>query len=237
MGIHSKPFFRHAMIAAIALAAATGGLGASPALAQSHSGASLPPSQIERMLSARGYRLTGPVVRHGKVYFANVLGQQDDVEQLVVDARDGHLLRQSPSGPIIRQGGNSNEWSPLGSFFGALFGAPEDAAPLSPPPASDFYENSKPKAQVKHSRPTIQPANLPGDAKAPSASPDAANPGATTPGVVTPAAATPSAAAPAVAGAKPAPAATPETATAAPGAAAAKTPSTKLNDVPVAPLE
>jgi hypothetical protein len=237
MGIRSKPFFRHAMVAAIALVAATGGLGSSPAHAQSHSGAALPPSQIERMIAARGYRLTGPVVRHGKVYFASVLGQQDNVEQLVVDARDGHLLRQSPSGPIIRQGGNSNEWSPLGSFFGALFGAPEDAAPLSPPPASDFYENSKPKAQVKHSRPTIQPANLPGDAKAPSASPDAANPGATTPGVVTPAAATPSAAAPAVAGAKPAPAATPETATAAPGAAAAKTPSTKLNDVPVAPLE
>jgi hypothetical protein len=239
MGIRSKPFFRHAMIAAIALAAATGWLGASPAHAQSHSGAALPPSQIERMIAARGYRLTGPVVRHGKVYFANVLGQQDDVEQLVVDARDGHLLRQSPGGPPMRrQGGNPDEWSPLGSFFGALFGAPEDAAPLSPPPASDFYENPKPKTQVKHSRPSVQPASLPGDAKAPSASPDAATPGAAPPTAATPSAATPTAAAPsvappAVAGAK----ATPETATAAPGAAASKTPAAKLNDVPVAPLE
>ena len=243
MGIRSKPSFRHAMIAAIALVAATSGLGFLPAHAQSHSGAALPPSEIERMLSARGYRLTGPVVRHGKVYFANVLGQQDNVEQLVVDARDGHLLRQSASGPPMRrQGGNPDEWSPLGSFFGALFGAPEDAAPLSPPPASDFYENPKPKAQVKHSRPSVQPASLPGDAKTPSASPDATTPGATAPGVATPSAATPSATTPsvtppAVAGAKPAPAATPETATAASGAAAAKTPSTKLNDVPVAPLE
>ena len=74
MGIRSKPFFRHAMIAAVALVAAAGWLGASPAHSQSHSGAALPPSEIERMIAARGYRLTGPVVRHGKVYVANVLG-------------------------------------------------------------------------------------------------------------------------------------------------------------------
>jgi hypothetical protein len=242
MGIRSKLLFRHAMIGAVALVAAAGWLGASPAHSQSHSGAALPPNEIERMLGERGYRLTGPVVRHGKVYFANVLGQQDDVEQLVVDARDGRLLRQSPGGPPIRR---PDESSPLGGFFGALFGPPEDAAPLSPPPASDFYENPKPKAQVKRSRPeskpVVQPASVPGDAKTPSSNPDAATPGVTTPGAATPgattpAAATPSVAPPAAASAKAAPA-TPETATAAPGAASSKTSTQKLNDVPVAPLE
>jgi hypothetical protein len=241
MSIRSKPHFRHAMIGAAALVAATGWLGASPARSQSHSGAVLPPNEIERMIGARGYRLTGPVVRHGKVYVANVLGPEDDVEQLVVDARDGHLLRRAAGGaPVRPQGGNPSGWSPLSGIFGALFGPPEDAAPLSPPPASDFYENPKPKA-VKHSRtdpkPNVQPASVPGDAKAPSSSPDAATPGAAAPGAAAPNAAAPSVAPPAVAGAKAAPTTAPETATAAPGAASSKTPATKLNDVPVAPLE
>jgi hypothetical protein len=242
MSIRSKPLFRHAMIGAAALVAATGWFGAPPARSQSHSGAALPPAEIERMIGARGYRLTGPVVRHGKVYIANVLGPEDDVEQLVVDARDGHLLRQSAGGaPVRPQGGNPNGWSPLSGIFGALFGPPEDAAPLSPPPASDFYENPKPKAQIKRSK-LVQPANVPGDAKAPASTPDAATPGVTTPGATTPGAATPSAAAPSVtpppvAAAKAAPTTSPETATAAPGAAASKAPATKLNDVPVAPLE
>src|SRR5580692_2710016 len=170
MGIRSKPLFRHAMIGAMAVVAASAWLGAPPALSQSHTGAALPASEIERMIGARGFRLTGPVVRHGKVYIANVLGPEDDVEQLFVDARDGHLLRQSAGGPPVRpQAGNSSGWSPLAGIFGALFGPPEDAAPLSPPPASDFYENPKPKAQAKHSKPdqkpVIQPASVPGDAK------------------------------------------------------------------------
>jgi hypothetical protein len=238
MSIRSKPLFRHAMIGAAALVAATGWLGDSPARSQSHSGAALSPGEIERMIGARGYRLTGPVVRHGKVYIANVLGPEDDVEQLVVDARDGHLLRQSAGGaPVRPQGGNPSGWSPLSGIFGALFGPPEDAAPLSPPPASDFFENPKPKAQVKRSKLVVQPASVPGDAKAPASTPDAATPSVTTPSVTTPGAATPSAAAPnvappPVAAAKAAPTTSPETAT-----AASKTPATKLNDVPVAPLE
>ena len=238
MGIGSKPLFRHAMVGAVALVAASAWLGASPARSQSHSGAALPPSEIERMIGARGYRLTGPVVRHGKVYVANVIGPEDDAEQLVVDARDGHLLRQSPGGPPVRT--NPNGWSPISSFLGTLFGAPEDAAPLSPPPASDFYENPKPKAQAKHSKPdqkpAVQPASVPGDSKTPSPSPDAAAPGAAAaPSATTPTAASPSAPPPAVAKAPAAP--TPETAAAAPGAAASKTAAPKLNDVPVAPLE
>jgi hypothetical protein len=233
MSIRSKPLFRHAMIGAAALVAATGWFGAPPARSQSHSGAALPPGEIERMIGARGYRLTGPVVRHGKVYIANVLGPEDDVEQLVVDARDGHLLRQSAGGaPVRPRGGNPSGWSPLSGIFGALFGPPEDAAPLSPPPASDFYENPKPKAQIKRSKLVVQPASVPGDAKAPASTPDAATPGVTTPGVMTPGPATPSVAPPPVAAAKAAPTTSPETATAAP-----KTPATKLNDVPVAPLE
>jgi hypothetical protein len=238
MSIRSKPLFRHAIIGAAALVAAASWLGASPARSQTHSGAALAPGEIERMIGARGYRLTGPVVRHGKVYIANVLGPEDDVEQLVVDARDGHLLRQSAGGaPVRPQGGNPSGWSPLSGIFGALFGPPEDAAPLSPPPASDFFENPRPKAQVKRSKLVVQPASVPGDAKAPASTPDAATPGAMTPGAATPSAAAPSVAPPPVAAAKAAPTTSPETATAAPGAAASKTPATKLNDVPVAPLE
>ena len=50
--------------------------------------------QIERMVEASGYRLTGPVMRNGPVYLANVLGRENDRERLVIDARDGRLLQR-----------------------------------------------------------------------------------------------------------------------------------------------
>ena len=117
MGIRSKLLFRHAMIGAAALVAASTWLGAPPARAQSHSSAALPPGEIERMIGARGYRLTGPVVRHGKVYIASVLGQQDDVEQLVVDARDGYVATVFPAARLFAAKAATRRMVSAGEFL------------------------------------------------------------------------------------------------------------------------
>ncbi|WP_158814740.1 hypothetical protein [Methylocapsa sp. S129] len=228
MNMRSKSSFPRPTLAALALAACVMWMGPSPAHAQSFNpDSALSPAQIERIISDSGYRLTGPVARHGRVYLANVLGQGDDPLRLVVDARNGRVLQRYPGrASLLRRQAAVPEESPLTNFFDRLFGSPEDAAPLSPPPDSDFLETPKPKAQARRPKPVVQPAvTAPSDNPATSA-PPAAGQAATPP-------AGSGAPPPAAAVAKP----TPETAAAAPGAPAQKAPSTKLNDVPVAPLE
>jgi hypothetical protein len=233
MSMRSNSSFPRPLIAMFALAAATFAVGAAPARSQAPGwDSALPPGEIAHTIEERGYQLVGPLVRHGRVYIANVLGQEDIPERLVIDAHDGRLLHHYPGDPALRrQVGNPNEWSPVATFFDHLFGHQEEVAPLSPPPASDFYETPKPKAQARRakpeSRPAAQPAMAPADNKAPSPTP-----AVTTTAPITP---PPPAATTGAKATPPAPA--PETATAAPGAPPQKTSSPKLNDVPVAPLE
>jgi hypothetical protein len=95
-------------IAALASAALLWALGATSSQAQFfHWDSTLSASQIERMVQASGYRLTGPVTRNGGVYLANVLGSQDDPERLVLDATDGRLLQRFSARRAWRQTG---EW-------------------------------------------------------------------------------------------------------------------------------
>jgi hypothetical protein len=141
------PFFRRS-VAAVAIVAGAVWIGGFAAHSQSSgSGSMLRPSQMERMIEAGGYRLTGPVVRHGQIYLADVIGPEDNEERLVFDARDGRLLRHAPG--ESRQSATPDGRSPVATFFANLFGAQEDVAPLSPPPASDFLETPKPKPAAK----------------------------------------------------------------------------------------
>src|SRR5579863_1475186 len=96
MKFRSSLSFPRASVAALALAASVLSLGATSASAQFLFGwdRALPPMQIERMVEASGYRLTGPVMRNGPVYLANVFGRDNDRERLVIDARDGRLLQR-----------------------------------------------------------------------------------------------------------------------------------------------
>jgi hypothetical protein len=206
MSMRSKSSFG----AALVLAAFIAWVGSSPAHSQSYrSRAMLPPSQIQRMLEASGYRLTGPIIRRGGVYLADVLGQEDNPEQFVIDTRDGRLLHRHPgSAAMRRRGGAPDEWSPVTSFFDGLFGHNDDVAPLSPPPAADFFEPPKPRMQTR--RPKSEATPVAQRAKAPTD--NTATP-------IAPAATAPSAA------------------TVAPSVPSPKISSPKLNDVPVAPLE
>jgi hypothetical protein len=227
MSIHLNWSFSRRARAALAVVAMIW-LGASAVHAQS-----LPPDQIARALEDGGYQLTGPIVRHGRVYFADVIGPEDNSLRLVIDARSGRLLQRYPS---ARRQALPEESSPLTTFFDRLFGR-DEVAPLSPPPASDFYETPKPKALARRPKPepgpVAQPATAPSDNK--TASPTPAAPGAATPAAA--AATAPGTPAPAAAEAKPAPQPAPATAAVAPSASAPKTVSPKVNDVPAAPLE
>lgn len=52
------------------------------------------PYEIERRLDAGGYTLTGPLIRRGDVYLADVVVGRGDFERLVIDAETGRIVQQ-----------------------------------------------------------------------------------------------------------------------------------------------
>jgi len=147
MNIRSKLVFSRPRVAAFALAAALLSGGATSASAQwlFNWDNALPPMQVERMVQASGYRLTGPVMRHGPVYLANVLGRENDRERLVIDARDGRLLQRYGAPATRRQYALSGDWSgqpgPQGSPGDDLFDRQDGFPPPRPP--ADVYGDAQ----------------------------------------------------------------------------------------------
>jgi hypothetical protein len=91
----AKSPFSRPRAATLGLAAALLWAGAPAAHAQWFgSDSALPATQVERMVQASGYRLTGPVVRNGPIYLADVLGREDDPERLIIEANSGRLLQR-----------------------------------------------------------------------------------------------------------------------------------------------
>jgi hypothetical protein len=139
MNIRPTSLFPLPKVAALALAAGLVSLGVSSASAQFFRwpswDAPLSPGRVERMIEASGYRLTGPVIRNGPVYLANVLGRGDDRERLVIDARDGRLLERSPAGALGRPPAFARDWSrpPRERTEEALLDSDEDGSPPRPP--------------------------------------------------------------------------------------------------------
>jgi hypothetical protein len=147
MFLRSNRFFSRASLAALILAAPFSQLGASTAKAQwlLNWDRGLQPMQIERMVEASGYRLTGPVMRNGAVYLANVLGRQNDRERLVIDARDGRLLQRYSAAAARRPyGADSDEWADdPRSRPGLLSGwfDRDDDSPTPRPPANVYGQS------------------------------------------------------------------------------------------------
>lgn len=146
MNIRSNLLFPRASVAALALAASFLSLGATSAKAQlffSWGDRAVSPMQVERMVEASGYRLTGPVMRNGPVYLANVLGRENDRERLVIDARDGRLL-QRYSAEAHRQYAADGDWAsrprPRAYMFDGDFEREDDFP--TPRPPSDVYSDS-----------------------------------------------------------------------------------------------
>lgn len=190
MNIQSKASFAKASFAntlfsrpraALALAASMLGLGAPAAQAQwFNSDSALPPARVERMVQASGYRLTGPIIRNGRVYLANVLGREDDPERLVIEANSGRLLQRYQA-PARQERFVANDyWSglprlrpfagwfdgeddvgpprqqPMQSSQGGWGGRDEEAAPPRPPArigaASPDAYRAQPSAPVRPER-------------------------------------------------------------------------------------
>ena len=55
--------------------------------------------EIERRLDAGGYTLTGPLVRRGDVYLADVVAGRGDFERLVIDAQTGRIIERFRARP------------------------------------------------------------------------------------------------------------------------------------------
>jgi hypothetical protein len=145
MNIRSNLSLPRASVAALVLAASVLSLGATSAKAQFlfNWDQAVPPMAVERMVEASGYRLTGPVMRRGPVYLANVLGRDNDRERLVIDARDGRLL-QRYSAEERRQFSAGEDWSsrprPRDFMFDGGFER-DDNGP-APRPSADVYGDS-----------------------------------------------------------------------------------------------
>jgi hypothetical protein len=147
MNIRSRSLFSRPRAVAVVLAAALASLGAPCAQAQLFNwDSALPATQIERMIKVSGYRLTGPVIRRGPVYLANVLGRDNDPERLIIDAKEGRLLQRFPAAgrrqPLVA-GGWPSQPPQTGSLFGWLTGDDDEAAPR-PPAGLDGEAPSEP---------------------------------------------------------------------------------------------
>jgi hypothetical protein len=138
MDIRSRRLLSRPRAAALALAVCAVTMGASGARAQFFNWDSgMPRAQVERMIQASGYRLTGPAIRHGGVYLVNVLGPQNDLERLIVDARDGRVLQRFAAmrnQPVANGGWWGQPPQESGSLFGWFSGDDDAVAPR--PPAS-----------------------------------------------------------------------------------------------------
>lgn len=151
MTIRSNFLAARAQIATLALAASLLSLGTTSVRAQwlFNWDQGLSPMQVERMVSASGYRLTGPVARNGSVYLANVLGRENDSERLVIDARSGRLLerfRAARRPQYAMAGASAGDWSspppPRASFFDGWSDRDDDS--LAPRPPANVYGDSGP---------------------------------------------------------------------------------------------
>jgi hypothetical protein len=146
MNIRSRWIFSRLRAATLALAVSVVAMGASADQAQwVNWDSALPPAQVERMIQASGYRLTGPVIRHGPVYLANVLRRQNDPERLIIDAREGRLLQRFPA--ARRQADAGGGWwgqpRDSGSLFG-WFSGDDDAVAPRPPSGLDAGVENEP---------------------------------------------------------------------------------------------
>ena len=159
MNFRSNLSLPRASVAALALAAAVLSLGATSAKAQLFFNwdRALPPMQIERMVEASGYRLTGPVMRNGPVYLANVLGRDNDRERLVIDARDGRLLQRygaQARRQFVAQGDWASRPRPRGFMFDGGFES-DDEGPAPRPPVGVYgdSETGLPRGPVLRTTP------------------------------------------------------------------------------------
>ncbi len=68
------------------------------------------PYEIERRLDAGGYTMTGPLVRRGDVYLADVAAGRGDFERLVIDAETGRIIERFRARPARWRDAGPRDW-------------------------------------------------------------------------------------------------------------------------------
>jgi hypothetical protein len=222
------------------------------------------PYDIERQLDAGGYTLTGPMIRRGDVYVADVVIGRNDFERLMIDVDTGRIVERFRVRPPHWRAADQRDWSQ---------GEPDSWGSSAPRPPVDLdvrdtraeppvwsrsqivrgEDAAKPPDQIKKPKPkspdakrTSAPPAAVAKATNPPASEKPAEPAAT-PAVVTPAVVTPPVATPA-SPPPPSPAAkadAPASVVAAKSPPPAETPDAPppskkpkaVNDLPVTPLD
>ena len=130
------------------------------------------PYEIERALGAAGYQLTGPLVRRGDVYLADVAVGRGGPERLVIDVETGRILERfrARRAPWSSPPAAGPEDPPQYDAWGA---------PVRPPAAIDRAgpgdsaldslgsgPTARPPARVQIARGADRPVIIPGDAGA-----------------------------------------------------------------------
>ncbi len=112
---------------------------------------------IQGRIKAAGYRLIAPPRQKGNIYLAEVEDSKSVRHRLVYDANDGHLIQNTPLGPVKKTGGPGgplpSEQSKAPGGAGPTGGEPADQAksvppstPAPPPPAPHGDEPPPPAA-------------------------------------------------------------------------------------------
>jgi hypothetical protein len=100
---------------------------------------------IQGRIKAAGYKLIAPPRQKGNIYLAEVEDSKSVRHRLVYDANDGHLIQNTPLGPVKKPGGplpSEESKAPKGPEPGragepkANEPAPDEAKAVTPPPAS-----------------------------------------------------------------------------------------------------
>jgi hypothetical protein len=218
------------------------------------------PYDIERRLDASGYTLTGPLMRRGNVYLADVVAGRHDYERLIIDAQTGRIVQRFRNRPHWMDE-QADTWGGAPRPPGDVDLAPPRDLFAREEPNTDLSDKPKPKPhEAKHKTtpgpvasapPASAQASEPTPAATPSSAPVAATPPSPTPSAASAApAASPSPTtetsakiedAPA-AQSSPAPAPTtsaaaPTTAVAAKSAEPSEPRKKAVNDLPVTPLD
>jgi hypothetical protein len=216
------------------------------------------PYDIERRLDASGYTLTGPLMRRGNVYLADVVAGRHDYERLIIDAQTGRIVQRFRNRPRWMDD-QAETWGQ----------PPRPPGDVDLPPPRDLFAREepntdlgdKPKAKPKHKTtpapvasapPASAQASEPTPASTPTSAPVAATPPSPTPSPAAASAAPAASPSPAETTAKsedapaaqssPAPtptmsAAAPTTAVAAKSAEPSEPRKKAVNDLPVTPLD
>ena len=138
------------------------------------------PDQIENRLEAGGYMLTGPLIRRGDVYLADVQAGRGDFERLVIDPQSGRVIERFRLRPSRWRDGAPGDWGQGQANSWDL--PPRPPAGFDRPPPSETLDVPAPR-QEPHT-PTRDQVARGAEGPKPTVIPGVGGTGATSPSLI-----------------------------------------------------